>query len=871
MPDRENTPCRGPQSGLRLSVIIPTRNRAAIIVENLHRLAKQLLAANQFEVLVCDDASEDDTFNRLQALRLPFDLRLFRLDECGGPGKARNLLIREARADKLVILNDDAMLTPGGLAMHAEVLDMTHGQHIAVLGKFSFPDDFQRTPMGCVLEHTNLSFRYPLMEPNSLYGALGFYSCNLGIHKNAVIEAGLFNEGYPGTGAEDMELGDRLAKRGHAVVYIDKCLAIHEHRLTIHDFCRAQIGRGGGGVLRPFNLPELIFHYDDIDTNSLAQLRQELDPAEEAVERLKDAIHVLHLRTTVDSSIGDGRSIPWREEPLRYASHAQWRMRAAEITAEADRALRDIMGLMRLKTLKAPALGVLFQACSFLKWRYDTIGIARSPWIDAFAAETSRRKAVRVERHPPMETIQNTSGLNSKCVEPTPDGVLRGLPTQANSETPCPGRDFFAEMYGNREKLRIFCRHRSRELAGSTQTDRPLFSVVTPSYNQARYLEDTIMGVLLQGENDFEHIVMDGGSTDGSVQLLEAYPHLRWKSEKDRGQTHALNKALELAQGELIAWINSDDFHTPGAFTNVKKAFADQPQEMMFIGGNLWLYEESGRTGHFPGKALQFDDLLRYWSRGIPPAQPSLFFRRELIVEIGFPQEDLTYAMDYEYWLRATLRHPIRHIPQLLATNRLHSSSKSGSGDDWSPFFGEYHACYERYRGHSERWGKGVILSVAVPFGMKRIKNPGKELARLMQVLSDLGLFKLRAMEILVITDFPELVEQLNVSGIPVPVCVVPAGDSMDAVTFISRSLESANGHCIHFASLDTRYPQRWHGPMVDYLLDNPQILAHIDRELPNNPHAWIPSDGSIASHAIYNTELLRRQWKAQSSPAIRP
>jgi glycosyltransferase involved in cell wall biosynthesis len=871
MPDRENTSCRGPQSGLRLSVIIPTRNRAAIIVENLHRLAKQLLAANQFEVLVCDDASEDDTFNRLQALHLPFDLRLFRLDECGGPGKARNLLIREARADKLVILNDDAMLTPGGLAMHAEVLDMTRGQDIAVLGKFSFPDDFQRTPMGCLLEHTNLSFRYPLMEPNSLYGASGFYSCNLGIHKNAVIEAGLFNEGYPGTGAEDIELGDRLAKHGHRVVYIDKCLAIHEHRLTIHDFCRAQIGRGGGGVLRPFNHPEMIFHYDDIDTNSLAQLRQELRPADEAVGRLKDAIHVLHLRTTVDSSVGDGMSIPWREEPLRYASHAQWRMRAAEITTEADRVLRDVMGLMRFKTLKAPALGVLFQACSFLKWRYDTVGIARSPWIDAFATATSQRKAARVERQLRMEKISNTIGLTSRCIEPTPDGELRGLPTQADSETPRPGRDFFAEMYGNREKLRIFCRHRSKELASSTRNHQPRFSVVTPSFNQARYLEDTIMAVLLQGEDDFEHIVMDGGSTDGSLQLLKRYPHLQWKSEKDRGQTHALNKALELAQGQLIAWINSDDFHTPGAFTHVKKGFANQPQEMMLIGGNLWLYEESGQTGYFPGRALQFDDLLRYWSRGIPPAQPSLFFKKELIHEIGLPQEDLIYAMDYEYWLRATLRYPIRHIPHMLATNRLHSSSKSGSGDDWSPFFEEYHACYERYRKHSERWKKGMILSVAIPFGMKHVKNPGKELARLMPVLSGLGLFKLRAMEILVITDFPELVERLDISGIPVPVRVVPAGDALDAAGFISRSLESAEGHCIHFVSLDMSYPQRWHGPMVDYLLDNSQILAHVDRELPNRPHVWMPLDGSIVSHAVYNTKLLRRQWKAQSSSKVSP
>lgn len=394
MPGTENRETGRVPREPRLSVIIPTCNRADIVVRNLGRLSRQLLPAGQYEVLVCDDASEDDTWARLSALRTPFALRLFRLERRSGPGKARNLLIREARGQNLVILNDDALLAPAGLAMHAEVLDITQGERIAVLGKFSFPKDFQQTPLGCLLEHTNLSFRYPLMEPNGLYGATAFYSCNLGIHKHAVVEAGGFDEGYPGAGAEDMELGDRLAGRGYRALYIDQCLAVHEHRLTIHDFCRSQIGRGGGGVLRPFNHPELVFHYDDIDANSLARLRQSLPLAEEAVTRLKDAVHALHLSAKADPKV-DGPDIPWREEPLRYASHAQWRMSAAAVAAEAERALAEVMGLSRLTTLKARALGCLYQVCSFLKWRYDTVGIAGSPWIDAFAADTPRRKEKR--------------------------------------------------------------------------------------------------------------------------------------------------------------------------------------------------------------------------------------------------------------------------------------------------------------------------------------------------------------------------------------------------------------------------------------------------------------------------------------------
>ena len=381
---------------LHLSVIIPTCNRADIILENLRCLANQVLPPEQYEVLVCDDASEDDTFARLQAEQTPYVLRLFRMEQRGGPGKARNLLIDAARAEKLVILNDDAMLVPGGLAMHDEVLEMTRGRNIAVLGKFSFPQDFQQTPIGCLLEHTTLSFRYPIFEPHCLYGAMGFYSCNLGIYKSAVVEAGYFDAGLPGTGAEDIELGDRLAGRGHMVLYIDKCLAVHEHRMSIHDFCQAQIGRGAGGVLRTYSHPELVFHYDDIDTKALERLRRTLPEVQPEVDKLVDAVHALHLRARPDACIQDGTEIPWRDEPLRYASHEVWRMSAAEIVEQAQRALREVASLHLVKTLKPRALGCLFQVCSLLKWYYDSLGVARSPWIEAFAADTPRRKVSRI-------------------------------------------------------------------------------------------------------------------------------------------------------------------------------------------------------------------------------------------------------------------------------------------------------------------------------------------------------------------------------------------------------------------------------------------------------------------------------------------
>lgn len=382
---------------MKLSVIIPTHNRINILLMNLKSLARQLLPANEFEVLVCDDASTDGTYETLQQLRTPYDLRVYRLPECSGPGKARNLLIKEAQAEALVILNDDAILSPGGLAMHYEALNATKGNNVAVLGKFTFPEDFQKTPFGCLLEHTNLSFRFPLYTSGSFYGATAFYSCNLGIFASAVKNAGYFDEGYAGAGAEDIELGDRLAKQGNVVLYLDKCVAVHEHRLTIHDFCRSQIGRGGGGVARCHNDFNKVFFYDEMGMVELERLRATLDEAEPAIERLKDAVHALHVRGKVDPQVKSPDDIPWRDKPLRYSSQTQWLMPPQEILNEAEQATVEVFELMKLDVLTGHDLGRLFQVCSFLKWRYDTVGIAQSPWIDEFVLNKENRKKRRAE------------------------------------------------------------------------------------------------------------------------------------------------------------------------------------------------------------------------------------------------------------------------------------------------------------------------------------------------------------------------------------------------------------------------------------------------------------------------------------------
>ena len=93
------------------------------------------------------------------------------------------------------------------------------------------------------------------------------------------------------------------------------------------------------------------------------------------------------------------------------------------------------------------------------------------------------------------------------------------------------------------------------------ETEYPLISIITPSFNQGKFIEQTILSVLNQHYPNFEHIIIDGGSTDGSIEILKKYPHLIWKSEKDRGQSEALNKGFEVAKGEIIGWLNSDDVY----------------------------------------------------------------------------------------------------------------------------------------------------------------------------------------------------------------------------------------------------------------------------------------------------------------------
>jgi glycosyltransferase involved in cell wall biosynthesis len=204
----------------------------------------------------------------------------------------------------------------------------------------------------------------------------------------------------------------------------------------------------------------------------------------------------------------------------------------------------------------------------------------------------------------------------------------------------------------------------------------PYFSVVTPSYHQARWLEGCIKSVLGQGVADFEHLIFDNASSDGSAEIAARYPHLVWHSEPDRGQSHALNKALALARGEIVCWLNADDQYLPGAFEIVRRAFATPDVGVVFGDAQEVFFD--GRPGGI--RRARFDrreDLLLWWEKRTDLLQPAVFFRRSVFEEAGPFREDLHLIMDTEMWWRMSERHQFHFLCEPLALQQRQPDSKT--------------------------------------------------------------------------------------------------------------------------------------------------------------------------------------------------
>jgi glycosyltransferase involved in cell wall biosynthesis len=203
----------------------------------------------------------------------------------------------------------------------------------------------------------------------------------------------------------------------------------------------------------------------------------------------------------------------------------------------------------------------------------------------------------------------------------------------------------------------------------------PRLSIVTPSYNQAQFLEETIRSVLLQGYPNLEYIVIDGGSTDGSLEILRKYEKWLsyWVSEPDLGQTYALEKGFRRAIGEIVAWINSDDSYLPGALGEYVLELARQPELVMVYGDCQRVDEAGKRINTWVSRQTSVADLLLNGNQ-IP--QQAAFMRAAALTAVGGVERELHYVMDYTLWLRLGLAGRILYRPGLVANFRKHPTSK---------------------------------------------------------------------------------------------------------------------------------------------------------------------------------------------------
>lgn len=202
-----------------------------------------------------------------------------------------------------------------------------------------------------------------------------------------------------------------------------------------------------------------------------------------------------------------------------------------------------------------------------------------------------------------------------------------------------------------------------------------LVSIITPSYHQAAYLEQTLRSVLEQEYPDIEYIVIDGASTDGSVDIIKKYADrlAYWVSEKDRGQAEAINKGFARAHGGIVAWLNSDDYYLPGAVAAAVKAFDEHP-DVVLVHADMLAVDEHGQTTNIlKYQQLTLEDLLCFQIIG----QPAVFMRRSALEAAGGLDPTFHFLLDHLLWIRIARQGRILHIDQTWAAARYHAEAKN--------------------------------------------------------------------------------------------------------------------------------------------------------------------------------------------------
>jgi len=206
--------------------------------------------------------------------------------------------------------------------------------------------------------------------------------------------------------------------------------------------------------------------------------------------------------------------------------------------------------------------------------------------------------------------------------------------------------------------------------------EKPLVSIVTPSYNQAAYLEETILSVLGQTYPRIEYILVDGASQDGSLEIIRKYEGklAHWVSEKDKGQTDAINKGFALARGEYLAWLNSDDTLLPQAVAEAVDFLQAHPEVGLVYGDANYIDEKGRVIGKFPAAQTDLPRLRRGYVH-IP--QQASFFRKALWDRVGPLDDSFFFAMDYDLWTRLAAVSELKYLPRTWANFRLHADAKT--------------------------------------------------------------------------------------------------------------------------------------------------------------------------------------------------
>ncbi|NEQ99871.1 MAG: glycosyltransferase, partial [Cyanothece sp. SIO2G6] len=203
----------------------------------------------------------------------------------------------------------------------------------------------------------------------------------------------------------------------------------------------------------------------------------------------------------------------------------------------------------------------------------------------------------------------------------------------------------------------------------------PRISIVTPSFNQGKFIEETIRSVLLQGYPNLEYIIIDGGSTDNSVEIIQKYEQFLtfWISEKDQGQAHAINKGLELSHGEVLGWLNSDDMYVKGTLKTIQKAFQRYSDCIVVHGNRILINEHSKVTGWI--SLSSFDPE----NKSFNVCSETAFWSRAAMGQVGFLNENLQFAMDLEFFGRLYFSGFFIKLNDYLGYFRCHPLSKSST------------------------------------------------------------------------------------------------------------------------------------------------------------------------------------------------